>query len=69
MRWFGESWGAPICDESQHCLTPDGEVCPVCHRSIRQGDQGFELPYVREGEEDDTFSYHLACLLRVLLPP
>lgn len=67
MRWFGESWGAPVCEETQHVETPDGEACPVCGRSIRMGDQGFELPYSHDGaswDEPDLLAYHKDCLLR-----
>jgi hypothetical protein len=62
MRWFGESWGAPVCDPTQQVYTPDGEACPVCHKSIREGDQGVEVPYLHDTGED-TLSYHLKCFL------
>jgi hypothetical protein len=66
VKWFGESWGAPICDDTQHVETPDGEACPVCSHSIRPGDQGFELPFTHEDGFVDTLAYHRACLLAAL---
>jgi hypothetical protein len=66
MYWFGDSWGAPICDDSQRTETPEGEVCPHCTKSIRLGDQGVEIPYLQESGFEDTLSYHLDCFLHEL---
>jgi hypothetical protein len=37
--WFGENWGAPICDEDDHIETPIG-VCLHCGEIFMQGDRG-----------------------------
>lgn len=66
MKWFGESWGAPVCHPEEHVETPDGEVCPECIRSIRPGDQGFVLPYVNGAGSVGPLSYHRVCLERAL---
>lgn len=44
MKWFGESWGAPICDPKYHWLTPTGRPCLGCGKPIADGDQGFMVP-------------------------
>jgi hypothetical protein len=41
MRWFGESWGAPVCEDAEHVATPVGCECFECEL-----DQGFMLPTV-----------------------
>lgn len=75
MRWFGESWGAVVCRLDEHMATPDGEVCPGCQRSIRAGDQGFEIPYIVSRDpydrDVDLHYWHRWCLLGELvrMPP
>jgi hypothetical protein len=71
MKWFGKSWGAPICDDSQNVRTPEGEICPECGEPIKTGQQGFILPYTHTntvGEVGwvDNLSYHLDCFLKTL---
>lgn len=68
MKWFGPSWGSPICHPDDRIETPDGEVCPVCTRTIRPGDDGVQLPWVREDGFVDALDYHRACLLHSLVP-
>jgi len=46
MKWFGESWGAPVNETCARIEVPDGECCPRCQRSIRPGDQGLQLQWV-----------------------
>lgn len=40
MRRFGESWGAPICEELEVVDTPVGELCIHCLEEIAEGDAG-----------------------------
>ncbi len=61
--WFGESWGAPFCENFRHIPTPDGEVCPGCQRTIRPGERGVSIPRLLEDGFADTLSYHPACLI------
>lgn len=63
MQWFGETWGAPICDDEDHMETPTGELCPVCEKPINSKDQGVELPYLDEDSDVDYLDYHLDCFL------
>ena len=44
MRWFGEHWGAPVCDSAAHAETPVGEKCVPCGERIEDGDRGFLIP-------------------------
>ncbi len=45
VRWFGESWGAPICDPDYHVPVPCGDVCLDCGRVIEVTDQGLILQF------------------------
>lgn len=65
MQWFGESWGAPICQHAPHAETPVGEPCDDgCGEPIRDGDQGYLVPLLREREEPVYLAHHRACWLR-----
>lgn len=61
MRWFGESWGAPICEEEQ-IDTPVGEPCTLCEKEIEADDQGFEVPFW-DGPFSTFVFYHKDCFL------
>ncbi len=50
--WFGESWGAPICDEDYHVETPVGQKCLSSGKTINEDDRGFVMV---SGNEDETF--------------
>lgn len=67
MRWFGRSWGAPVCVLRTRVATPVGESCPSCARVIVTGDDGFVVPFYagREGPPTELY-YHRACFLRTL---
>lgn len=65
MKWFGESWGAPVCHALDWIETPAGEPCIYCPRPVGVHDQGFALPHL--GAEDVVVVYaHRACLLRAV---
>lgn len=63
MRWFGESWGAPVNEECEQGPTPVGEQCLECEREIGEKDQGVLIPYL-----DVEAAYHHLCFLRAILP-
>ena len=65
--WFGESWGAPVCEEARHLPTPTGQPCVECMVPIIDGDQGVVIPYVHRGGWEMT-NYHLPCFLSTVLP-
>ena len=61
--WFGESWGAPVCDPVNHKPTPVGEVCLMCKEPIAADDQGLTIPHASmEGIE--LRSMHIDCFLK-----
>ena len=70
LRWFGESWGAPVCDPEQHVETPVGMVC-IGHDHLHSdrsafivaGDQGVTMPYVRRTAPLVWVAFHLECWL------
>ena len=68
MLWFGESWGAPVCDPADHRVTPVGFECIECKVAIRQGDQGVMMPCIGSGGQVDIGAYHLDCWLDHVLP-
>jgi len=59
MRYFGEPWDAPVCNEGEQVPTPVGSQCEQCHKAIEDGDRGLML--VMYSEERD-FPVHLSCL-------
>ena len=44
--WFGESWGAPVCQAEQRVPTPVGKQCMWCSEPIAAGDQGHVMPTI-----------------------
>jgi hypothetical protein len=48
--WFGESWGAPICDEDYHVETPVGRRCVYTGKTVSKHDRGF----IVVSADDDT---------------
>jgi hypothetical protein len=69
VRWFGESWGAPVCDPRTHVDTPVGRPCaghghmhgPLRPEAIEDGDQGVTVPWL--GVPRERLVYHLDCWL------
>ena len=62
MRWFGEDWNAPVCEEGEQVETPFGQPCEDCKRPIEQGDQGIVLVSYEDHIVRD-FPVHLDCLM------
>lgn len=42
-QWFGESWGAPVCDPGARVDTPVGEPCVMCGRAIEAASRGLVI--------------------------
>lgn len=69
VRWFGESWGAPVCDPRAHVETPVDRRCfghdhlhPAGRSElIEEGDQGVMIPY--QAFKPTSIAYHLDCWL------
>lgn len=72
VRWFGESWGAPVCDPRAHVETPVGMDCAGhdhMHKArsgvVEPGDQGVTLPFYSTAGVI-TIAYHLECWLHAI---
>ena len=61
VRWFGESWGAPMNDPRTQVPTPTWERCD-CGQPILTGDQGLSIPK----SEGGRVFYHLVCFYQSL---
>lgn len=68
MYWFGESWGAPVCDPEKHVGTPVNSVCVECDIPIMDGDTGFQIPVHSRTEFTVAAPYHRVCFLRTVIP-
>lgn len=70
MQWFGESWGATICDPQHHVATPVDSKCSECGVELREGDQGIRVPFMRpKGESGPAFvDWHIRCWLDHIRP-
>jgi hypothetical protein len=69
MKWFGESWGAPVCDPENHVPVPIHHECIHCGDPIEPDDQGLILPYSGMSPSDPAWvPYHKMCLFASILP-
>lgn len=74
VKWFGESWGAPICDPADKVDVPTGRLCLMCDREILAGDQGLMVTHLGETANGAWRGairqpWHLDCWLMSVLPP
>lgn len=63
MKWFGQSWGAPVCDTVPHVETPVGSICVLCDRPIAEGDRGFVIPFSGPPGSPPELAHHKRCFL------
>jgi hypothetical protein len=68
-RWFGPSWGAPVCDPRTHIDTPLLIQCIVCDEWFHFGDQGITTPASLSLSPMGYVGYHLHCFLREIGVP
>lgn len=61
IQWFGEPWGAPVCDPEQRIDVPEGERCARCLMGFSGGfpsdptcGQGLAVPYVDPIDREET---------------
>lgn len=66
VKWFGASWGAPVCDPALASETPVGRPCGHCDGPIAAGDRGVILPFLGAETEPKELAYHHACILESL---
>lgn len=65
MKWFGESWGAPVCAPEDHAPVPGG-ACTVCEELFKAADQGLILPFLGGPGDPSELPYHLGCFREAL---
>jgi hypothetical protein len=65
MKWFGPSWGAPICEPVDEASSPVGEDCLLCHEPIREGQRGVLLVFSDE-KGSRYVPEHIDCFCRSL---
>lgn len=61
MKWFGPSWGAPVCEEP-HVETPT-EPCASCGSPFIEGDQGILVPFYGHPGDPPELPYHHGCFM------
>jgi hypothetical protein len=44
MKWFGVSWGAPMCADCPQVPPPVGEFCTHCDEALAQAEQEAKEP-------------------------
>jgi hypothetical protein len=63
MKWFGPSWGAPVCDSEERVEVPVGQRCPRCCKPIEPEAQGLVLAEANLDFVSYERAWHLDCLL------
>ena len=66
MKWFGDSWGAPINMNCEHAPTPEGVLCEHCMLPIEVSDKGFILPLI-SSDKVEELPYHHYCFVHDVL--
>lgn len=63
VRWFGDSWHAPVNDPRARVESPVDQRCIHCHLWIGPADRGVTIPYLNVDTGPTTVAYHLKCFL------
>lgn len=78
MKWFGENWGAPICETTPHVELP-AVACHLCKQEFDALDRGVTMPFVGGPVEDvpsffdeddniESVACHISCFMMSILP-
>jgi hypothetical protein len=62
VRWFGASWGAPICERDNECDTPS-TPCLRCGLPFGADDQGVVQANIDEHRQLSYRGQHIDCHL------
>jgi hypothetical protein len=65
MKWFGESWGAPVCAPEDHAELPT-TPCGYCEKPFVETDKGVLMPFVGNPGDPPEIGYHHPCLMIAL---
>lgn len=60
LAWFGESWGAPVCNKTHKEKIPVGLKCYHCGQLITEDDSGF---LIADLPSEVKQPWHVSCLL------
>lgn len=66
VRWFGASWGAPICDPRTKIEVPIDRLCLNCGGGFFEHSRGVSTAASFSISEEGRVYYHLGCFLRNL---
>ena len=75
-RWFGDDWGAPICQLTPAVPRPNIK-CHLCMEPIVEGDRGLVMPFMGSTEGIPAIIHeeglaqvacHLLCFKKSVLP-
>lgn len=71
VRWFGDTWHAPMCEVGEKIDTPIDEPCfsHNCEGKIEEGDQGISMIYHSLEDETHRIAMHLFCYLENTIGP
>lgn len=61
VRWFGQSWHAPINDPRAEVPVPTDHDCTYCHVPIVSDDSGVTIP-----SQDGRVVFHRTCFFKEL---
>lgn len=67
--FFGQPWDAPVCEDSPQAPTPVGQPCMRCEVAIKDGDQGFLIPYAPATGYPHLAPWHRACFMTEIVGP
>jgi hypothetical protein len=59
--WFGQSWHAPVNEDTPQVPIPIGELCERCEERITADDSGMIIPCI--GGSRPWLAYHRECNL------
>ena len=68
MKWFGESWGAPVCHDVDHAEITVGESCTRCEGKFDLRSQGLIIPCAMPDRVGEVY-YHIDCFVASLGGP
>lgn len=65
VRWFGESWQAPINDPRAQVELPTAQHCQHCRLPLYETDRGVGVPYL-DSAAPIYLWWHLECWLEYI---
>lgn len=65
LKWFGSSWGAPVCTPETHAERPDAP-CMRCDQPFDDTSQGIILPGADTEGRPYVAPFHVECFIDAL---